>query len=587
MPVAPLLKSQRCSNQSALPLYHQVPKTLEENLLYRQEILERAAEDKDFQQQMIEASSEDILFWVNTFAWTYDPRQVIPKLPFITYPEFQDNGLLALDDALGNHDVLIEKSRDMGASWMCLTVFYWRWLFRSMQSFLMVSRKEALVDGAGDSLFAHIDFLMKGTPTWMVPTFKRNKLKLYNLDNGSRIEGESTTDNLGRGGRRTALLIDEFAAFDGGGWDVLSATADNTNTRLFNSTPHGTSNAFYAQRQNGTPRLRFHGSAHPDKGFEKYQDKNGRWRSPWYDNECIRRAHPVEIATQLDIDYQGSAYPFFDTKKLDELRRDYCREPDHVGTLHVDPGHQPRFEEDDVGPLKLWVDVGEDGEVIARDYVIGADISQGTGASESALVVGDRMSGEKVAELCSNQISAHKFAELAVALCRMFSGPGGRGAYLIWEATGPGRTFGKSIIEDCHYGNIYFATKSDTIRKRITDKPGWFSTGDGKRDLLSDYRELLFSKRFINPSFKSLEQAGEFIFLPNGKIEHGGALNTIDPSDKGDNHGDVVIADALVAKILKEREQKPKTVETGPPVMSFAWRRREYDRELAASEEWK
>ena len=79
MPVAPLLKSQRCSNQSALPLYHQVPKTLEENLLYRQEILERAAEDKDFQQQMIEASSEDILFWVNTFAWTYDPR--LPGVP--------------------------------------------------------------------------------------------------------------------------------------------------------------------------------------------------------------------------------------------------------------------------------------------------------------------------------------------------------------------------------------------------------------------------------------------------------------------------------------------------------------------------
>ena len=62
----------------------------------------------------------------------------------------------------------------------------------------------------------------------MVPEHRRNKLKLINMENGSKIEGESTTDNIGRGGRRTSLLVDEFAAFDGGGYDVLSATADNT-----------------------------------------------------------------------------------------------------------------------------------------------------------------------------------------------------------------------------------------------------------------------------------------------------------------------------------------------------------------------
>ena len=103
-----------------------------------------------------------------------------------------------------------------------------------------------------------------------MPQLRRNKLKLINLENGSKIEGESTTDNIGRGGRRTSMLIDEFAAFEGGGYDVLSATADNTNSRVFNSTPNGTGNAFYAQLQKGTPRLRFHWSRHPEKAEGLY-----------------------------------------------------------------------------------------------------------------------------------------------------------------------------------------------------------------------------------------------------------------------------------------------------------------------------
>tara|TARA_Y100000310_G_scaffold88483_2_gene85467 strand:- start:29 stop:1498 length:1470 start_codon:yes stop_codon:yes gene_type:complete len=488
-----------------------------------------------------------------------------------------------LDESIGENDVLIEKSRDMGASWICLTVFQWRWLFHRMQSFLMVSRKEALVDGAGDSLFGHLDFIHKGLPKWLMPRFKRQKLKLINLQNDSKIEGESTTDNIGRGGRRTAMLVDEYAAFDQGGWDVLGATADTTNCRIFNSTPNGTANAFYAQRQKGTARLRFHWPDHPEKSDGLYHDEDGLPRSPWYDGECMRRAHPVEIATQLDIDYQGSAYPFFNPKELENLKKLYCREPDHVGTLYIDGDYEPNFSEDDVGPLRVWTPLTDRFPRSDRDYVVGADISMGTGASESALSVVDRLSGEKVAELATNRLTPNRFAELAVALCRMFLGPGGRPAFLIWEATGPGRTFGRTLMEDCRFGNIYYSTNDTSLSKRQSDRPGWFSTSEGKKDLLSNYRELLMTGGIINPSDKALTQASEFVYLPNGRIEHGGSVLTIDPSDKGDNHGDVVIADALCAKIFRERKQSKPEMQAGPPVMSFEWRRKDRS---SQTEEW-
>jgi len=510
-------------------------------------------------------------------------------------------------------DVIVEKSRDMGASWICLTTFAYHWLFRPMESFLMVSRKEALVDGAGDSLFSHIDFILKGLPSWMRPQRKRNKLKLINEENGSKIEGESTTDNIGRGGRRTALLIDEFAAFDQGGWDVLSATADNTNTRLFNSTPNGTANAFFAQLEAGTPRIRMHWSDHPEKGAGLYiPHRNGEveivdedykfpdgfvfdqdvpsgeegCRSPWYDKECVRRSHAVEIATQLDIDYQGSAYPFFDPQTMRELRLEFCREPSHIGQLRVLPGYEPEFIEGE-GDLRLWCDLDENGmPPLDRDYVVGCDVSQGTGASDSALSVGDRLSGEKVAELCSNQVSANRFAELAVALCRMFHGHGGRGAYLIWEATGPGRTFGRTVVDDCRYSNIYYKTDETSLRRKQSDRPGWFSNAEAKKDLLTGYRDSLVSKTFINPSSRAVAQALEFVYTTSGRIEHGGANTTPDPSDSGDNHGDVVIADALCCKVVRERQQKSAKRHAAPPhVMSFEWRRQQRELEKALSKD--
>ena len=558
---------------------------MEANLLFRKEILEKTGSDPELRNLVWQACERDILYFINAFCWTYDPRKPNPKIPFITYG-FQDNALLCLEESLPHKkesgedfkgsDILIEKSRDMGASWMCLTLFFWGWLFRPMQSYLMVSRKESLVDGSADSLFGHIDFLMKGIPAWMRPAMTRNKLKLINLDNGSKIEGESTNDNIGRGGRRGAMLIDEFAAFDGGGWDTLSATADTSNCRIFNSTPCGTANAFYAQREKGTPRLRLHWPLHPEKGEGLYQDEKGKPRSPWYDGECLRRAHPVEIATQLDIDYLGSNYPFFPPEILDDLVTAFGLEPKHTGTMIVSPDGTGEFSEDSVGDLRVWCHLDEGGSPPSdRDYVVGCDVSQGTGATDSAISVGDRMSGEKVAELCTNQLSANRFAELAVAVCNMFSGPGGRPAHLIWEATGPGRTFGKTVVDDLRFGNVYYMTDDRSIKKRQTDKPGWFSTGDGKKDLLNDYRNALVSKKFINPSERAIRQASEFVYSPNGKIEHGGSANSIDPSDRGDNHGDVVIADALCSKLLHRSIQKPERETQGPPLMSLAWRRQQ------------
>ena len=95
-----------------------IPKDVKGNLRWRAAAHRRASEDPDYADVLRDACSRDPLFFINGFGYTYDPRrQPFPKLPFILYP-FQEEAVMEVAQAVGSYDLLAEKSRDMGASWM-------------------------------------------------------------------------------------------------------------------------------------------------------------------------------------------------------------------------------------------------------------------------------------------------------------------------------------------------------------------------------------------------------------------------------------------------------------------------------------
>ena len=73
------------------------------------------------------------------------------------------------------NDAIIDKSRDMGASWLCVAIAAWYWLFRPDAQVLLVSRVEDLVDRRGDPdcLMWKIDYMLDNLPDWMLPTDRR------------------------------------------------------------------------------------------------------------------------------------------------------------------------------------------------------------------------------------------------------------------------------------------------------------------------------------------------------------------------------------------------------------------------------
>lgn len=571
------------------PEYHKtVPRDLVRNIDFRKKIIRAAGSDREFQSDLKALCRADPLFWWNTFVFTYDPRLSASVVPMVTYG-FQDEAIADINGSIGVSDICISKSRDMGASWMLVGIFLYRWMFRDGESFLLVSRNEDYVDKAGNpkSLFWKIDFIMKHLPGWMLPSFSRTKLRLSNNDNGSTIDGESTTGDVARGDRRTAIGLDEFAAFDiDAGYRALAATRDATNSRIFNSTPNGTNNAFHAVAQNEEiKQVRLHWTKHPKKAEGLYFDGD-RPRSPWYDREVKRCASPVEIAQELDISFGASQQVFFDTNLLAQYQSKYIRAPYVRGEIDWEDNPQtPTFEKMPRGRLKLWAHPDANGDMPRdRSYAIGIDIATGTGSSNSCLSIGDRKTREKIGEFAVPNMRPDQLAKYAVALARWLRDQHGLPALLCWEAAGPGRIFGDVVVELGHR-EIWFRRKEGGAVKKQSDMMGWVPTRDTKLTLFGNYRRQLFSESFINRSKEALVECAEIVYMPGGGIEHTRSVSVRDSSGARMNHGDRATADALLCMAMGyEGNAKAAPKPTILPGSLMYRRRRQQDAKKKATQ---
>jgi len=249
-----------------------------------------------------------------------------------------------------------------------------------------------------------------------------------------------------------------------------------------------------------------------------------------------------------------------------------------------------RFVEDPAnGVLRLWTKLDEANNLPKATYGIGADISLGTGASNSALSIMDLKLGEKVGELITPFMPPEQLAWVAVCMCKWLVDEENHGAMLIWEGNGPGASF-KRAVDRLGYAKVFFRTDESKRPPRRSDTPGWFSKGESKRILFSDYRAALNLHAFINKSERAMDETKYYIHTANGAIEHIKAADVEDPGGARDNHGDIVIADALVAKLVYERYNKrirlDRTGHRKAPVGSMAWRRQQREEKKRAQKSW-
>ena len=269
--------------------------------------------------QREENPAEGCIFFIENFGWTFNPKMEPKHFPFKLYPFQKEAIRKAVDSIINGRDIFIEKSREMGATWMFFAYIpLWFWLFREGSEFLVGSYKEKLVDdGTSGSIFGKIDYAMESLPKWMLPNNfnklkHRTKLKLTNPSNGNLIAGDTMNPRFGRGDRKTAILFDELGFWDyaKSAWD---ASGDATNCRIANSTPSGYN--FYGMlRETGIDIVSMHWHEHPLKD------------DAWYRYECSRR-DDESIAQELDISYsksrEGRVYPEWNEENVERGKFDY------------------------------------------------------------------------------------------------------------------------------------------------------------------------------------------------------------------------------------------------------------------------
>ena len=566
-----------------------IPKDVKANLALRAKIADRAAHDGKFARHLLEMCERDCLLWINLFCWTSDPRLDQTDLPFVTYTEFQDSTIRQIEEAIDEQkDLCIDKSRDMGVSWMVLAVILHRWLFRNGQNFLIGSRKEELVDSteSPECLFWKLMYVLEKLPAWMKPTFHKTFANLKNVDRGGVIGGESTNKDFARAGRMRAIFLDEMASMENG-WDIMASTSQSSRCRIMVSTPKGSGNEFYEQAKNGKCKncLSLHWTLHPLKREGLYYDSAGKPRSPWYDRECERLGDPQQIGQELDISYTSSDYQFFDEEILRRIRTMDVRDPVFVGRLEYDThSYRPlRLVADPGGPLRLWINPDGNGTIpggllgtvsCGVDIATGAADASGRGRTNSTASFGDCRTGEKFGELVINGMQPHDFAGVVVACCRMFPEPEFDGAYLIWEHNGPGGVFANTVIQVCGYGRFYCRKNDESLSANVTDLPGFWSNANTKKALLGEYKRAIQTGECVVHSLRSVEEARAYVYGPSGSVYHSAALRTHDPSGARENHGDMVIADALMWKGMDGRRPRMEAPAAQPIVKvgSLAWR---------------
>lgn len=250
-----------------------------------------------------EKCSEDTKYWFDNYAWTLDPRKSgVWALPFMLYPYQKDTiqwleSLIFTEQSSG----LIEKSRDLGLSWLITSLLYKHWQHSKNEEFtaLIGSMSADDCDKIGDSasLFEKLRLQSKLQPLGLLPKqFNPNNIpymKIVNPENGSAITGSTANPDFGRGGRFKIILFDEFSAFEQD-TAAMSASSQSSPCKLYNSTARGMGNQFHRLAHSGTIKKKtLRWQQHPYKN----QD--------WYDYQKLEM-NPVQIAQELDIDYNAS-----------------------------------------------------------------------------------------------------------------------------------------------------------------------------------------------------------------------------------------------------------------------------------------
>ena len=288
-------------------------------LAWRKVELHRMQADPEYLVLRVEFYATRPVEFINHWCDTFDTRNLAlgkpTTFPLILFPVQEQFVRFLHALLLQQQRGLVEKSRDMGATWICVAFSVWVWLFMpgAAVGWGTYDQKALDVLGVEKSIFEKMRILLRNLPAVFLPRgFSVEKhcplRRVYNPETGSSIFGEFG-DQIGRGGRSLIHFGDEAAHYVHAE-QIEAAVTQSTRCQVDISTVHGLGNLFHRKREGGTewqPGMQMHAAAtyvfildwsdHPEKTRE------------WHDQEAMRHRNQGTshvLAQEVDRNYAGS-----------------------------------------------------------------------------------------------------------------------------------------------------------------------------------------------------------------------------------------------------------------------------------------
>lgn len=497
----------------------QYPKDYRENLAWRRETLLRAKDDLSYREKCKTLFFQDPLYAFNCFFWTFDVRKKPNHhIPFCTY-DFQDVVILDLVNSIktssgtNSQDRLIEKSRDMGVSWIVILVFELLWLNPSGgYDFLLGSRIEDYVDKKGDmrTLFEKARYNLYRLPVWLQPKDFSSKthdnfMRLINPETGSSITGESNNASFSTGGRYAAILLDEFAKWENNDDKAWTSSGDASPCRVAVSTPWGAAGKFYdLAHDDKIKKHTLHWSLHPEKRLGLYcvypkpvrsaevVDEN-HWvglRSVWYDQQTLGRTRTgSDIAQELDIDYIGAGNPVFDGPAGDRISVLIKSDKSPVSYLQPVNGETTLLEVENPYEHYDYVLI-YDKPMQNLSYVLACDVAEGKETGDYSIVKVLCRETRSVVASFASRIDEVALARIIVGMAQYYTSSKKEPWWAV-ETNGPGLALFDLLTEVHDLPNPFLMPIYDTVKNSISYRKGWWTSVSSRRALVGGIKEWL------------------------------------------------------------------------------------------------
>lgn len=294
------------------------PPKYEEVLVWRRSYLARYETDPKFLASAKKYYAKNCVAFINHWCDTYDPRNVGTDkpvwMPFVLFDKQEDLVKFVLaclkEDAPG----LIEKCRTMGATWICVAISVWLWLFHPGVVVGWGSQDAVTVDRIGDSksIFWKIRELIARIPAVFkpahIPPEHLKQYVCYNAEAGSSIVGE-VGDKIGRGGRTRIYFKDESAHYEHP--ELIEASlSENTRVPIDISSVNGLGNLFHRKREAG---IDWYPGAEIEKGYTRVfvmdWSDHPEYNQEWYDDK--RKHHERQgtlhvFAQEIERNYSAA-----------------------------------------------------------------------------------------------------------------------------------------------------------------------------------------------------------------------------------------------------------------------------------------